>query len=257
MCIRDRHTWILDDDTVLWCWYARMCGTASFNISLFLLMWHKIQPHDRYGKAMKWLALPWVWECAWRSVFPSLYLQRYVFWDTFLNSIIVDRTFACVGELCWTSQFAVALLFVDREVNNQKPTLWIQISGVLAIIIYVAAECVSYYNVATTNELWCAVEVLLDGLSFLLMAPGAICLLFKCPGSLYSSSAKAFLGITSLLCLVYPYYNISVDAPMYMERYRQDQAHHKHYMLSLIHISEPTRLLSISYAVFCLKKKTK
>eukprot|EP00658_Telonema_sp_P-2_P071537 TRINITY_DN60787_c0_g1_i1.p1 TRINITY_DN60787_c0_g1~~TRINITY_DN60787_c0_g1_i1.p1 ORF type:complete len:141 (+),score=20.18 TRINITY_DN60787_c0_g1_i1:116-538(+) len=28
-----------------------------------------------------------------------------------------------------------------------------------------------------------------------------------------------------------------------------------HYRLSLIHISEPTRLLSISYAVFCLKKK--
>src|SRR5674536_178615 len=30
----------------------------------------------------------------------------------------------------------------------------------------------------------------------------------------------------------------------------------EHY-LSLIHISEPTRLLSISYAVFCLKKKKK
>src|SRR5678815_5717074 len=30
----------------------------------------------------------------------------------------------------------------------------------------------------------------------------------------------------------------------------------RHY-LSLIHISEPTRLLSISYAVFCLKKKKK
>eukprot|EP00658_Telonema_sp_P-2_P039493 TRINITY_DN28252_c0_g1_i1.p1 TRINITY_DN28252_c0_g1~~TRINITY_DN28252_c0_g1_i1.p1 ORF type:complete len:122 (+),score=9.22 TRINITY_DN28252_c0_g1_i1:39-404(+) len=29
-----------------------------------------------------------------------------------------------------------------------------------------------------------------------------------------------------------------------------------HIHLSLIHISEPTRLLSISYAVFCLKKKT-
>src|SRR5678815_4645983 len=28
------------------------------------------------------------------------------------------------------------------------------------------------------------------------------------------------------------------------------------YILSLIHISEPTRLLSNSYAVFCLKKKT-
>eukprot|EP00658_Telonema_sp_P-2_P060388 TRINITY_DN49314_c0_g1_i2.p1 TRINITY_DN49314_c0_g1~~TRINITY_DN49314_c0_g1_i2.p1 ORF type:complete len:102 (-),score=34.51 TRINITY_DN49314_c0_g1_i2:93-398(-) len=29
----------------------------------------------------------------------------------------------------------------------------------------------------------------------------------------------------------------------------------KEQRLSLIHISEPTRLLSISYAVFCLKKK--
>ena len=28
-------------------------------------------------------------------------------------------------------------------------------------------------------------------------------------------------------------------------------------MLSLIHISEHTRLLSISYAVFCLKKKNR
>src|SRR5678816_3876460 len=34
-----------------------------------------------------------------------------------------------------------------------------------------------------------------------------------------------------------------------------DHADHQH--LSLIHISEPTRLLSISYAVFCLKKKKK
>ena len=33
--------------------------------------------------------------------------------------------------------------------------------------------------------------------------------------------------------------------------------HHKNtiYMLSLIHISEPTRQAEISYAVFCLKKK--
>src|SRR5678816_2469284 len=38
------------------------------------------------------------------------------------------------------------------------------------------------------------------------------------------------------------------------ERYMQDKDLLSKY-LSLIHISEPTRLLSISYAVFCLKKK--
>ena len=35
-----------------------------------------------------------------------------------------------------------------------------------------------------------------------------------------------------------------------------DESGQIEYTLSLIHISEPTRLLSISYAVFCLKKKT-
>src|SRR5678815_5437563 len=36
-----------------------------------------------------------------------------------------------------------------------------------------------------------------------------------------------------------------------------DMKNYAVYRLSLIHISEPTRLLSISYAVFCLKKKKK
>src|SRR5678815_1301280 len=42
-------------------------------------------------------------------------------------------------------------------------------------------------------------------------------------------------------------------------RLRQTALHHDWPILnlSLIHISEPTRLLSISYAVFCLKKKKK
>src|SRR5678815_2615949 len=39
--------------------------------------------------------------------------------------------------------------------------------------------------------------------------------------------------------------------PYYMNTY----GFHSIHGLSLIHISEPTRLLSISYAVFCLKKK--
>src|SRR5665213_4503378 len=34
-----------------------------------------------------------------------------------------------------------------------------------------------------------------------------------------------------------------------------ERQHRKGFMLSLIHISEPTRQAEISYAVFCLKKK--
>src|SRR5678815_3044882 len=47
------------------------------------------------------------------------------------------------------------------------------------------------------------------------------------------------------------YYQLGI-AYDYQQRYEESI---KVYNLSLIHISEPTRLLSISYAVFCLKKK--
>eukprot|EP00658_Telonema_sp_P-2_P060160 TRINITY_DN49158_c0_g1_i1.p1 TRINITY_DN49158_c0_g1~~TRINITY_DN49158_c0_g1_i1.p1 ORF type:complete len:192 (+),score=43.21 TRINITY_DN49158_c0_g1_i1:3-578(+) len=50
----------------------------------------------------------------------------------------------------------------------------------------------------------------------------------------YRIGVLSFVGVTTLI----PFYG-------------------DHYGLSLIHISEPTRLLSISYAVFCLKKKKK
>src|SRR5678816_2836404 len=43
--------------------------------------------------------------------------------------------------------------------------------------------------------------------------------------------------------------DILTDGQMWFDDY------HMGIGLSLIHISEPTRLLSISYAVFCLKKK--
>src|SRR5678815_4533017 len=42
--------------------------------------------------------------------------------------------------------------------------------------------------------------------------------------------------------------NDDAKTPQFIET-----SHRRGYRLSLIHISEPTRLLSISYAVFCLK----
>eukprot|EP00939_MAST-03C_sp_MAST-3C-sp1_P004230 g4230.t1 len=159
--------------------------------------------------------------CVWVPV-------RFVFWNTCLNSIIVDRTLACVGELCWCAQFALALSYLDQSISKKK-TCWIQVSSILAVLVYVAAECTSYYNVATTNELWCAIEVILDAVSFVCMFPGYVHLWIKCPGSLRTSSAKRFLAITAVLCVVYPVYNFAIDAPMYMKRYRVDQENHKEY----------------------------
>src|SRR5678815_3216069 len=48
---------------------------------------------------------------------------------------------------------------------------------------------------------------------------------------------------------------VSQSVPHFGQATRRDDSFSAFVGLSLIHISEPTRLLSISYAVFCLKKK--
>ena len=63
--------------------------------------------------------------------------QRFTFWDTPLNSIIVDRTFACAGEITWTAQIAIALMHVDTELTGGRR--WVQVSAWGGIVLYVVA----------------------------------------------------------------------------------------------------------------------
>lgn len=222
-----------DSSSVLWAWYALIVVVSVINLVLLLaaLVLIKTKQGDQYAVVMKLLAIPWVWDGAWRSVFPSLYLQRFVFWDTPLNAILVDRTWACLGELSWAYQIGYAIRQVDRDVTmTGGGKVWVQVSGWLLFLVYVVAECISYYNTATTNEFWAAMEVIVDGLSFLLAAPACVYLTLAMPGKVFGSSGKFFTTIMSVVCVVYPLYNIVIDAPMYFQRYAEDQAANKTYL---------------------------
>ena len=213
---------------ILWIWYVSMCTISIVNMSMLIYLYKKIKATTFYEKIMKSLAIPWTFECGYRCFFPSLYLQRYVFWDTPLNSILIDRTLAFIGEMCWVTQTALALVYVSYDVLGKRTT-WIELTGVAAVLVYLVAEFTSYYNTATTNEFYAALEVILDGASYLLMWPASMYLFCKCQGRIFGSSGKAYLFVMILLCLIYPAYNFFVDAPMYMERYHEDQRNHKSY----------------------------
>ena len=76
---------------------------------------------------------------------------------------------------------------------------------------------------------------------------------------------SSFIGGEDINTLVHEWYDVREDeweTPIDEWKLANDItddyiAYDLTYFLSLIHISEPTRLLSISYAVFCLKKKKK
>src|SRR5450759_5083401 len=64
------------------------------------------------------------------------------------------------------------------------------------------------------------------------------------------------LGVSTYLtgCILYFYIPMNPDLAFLAEQPRLASWRRRLYSLSLIHISEPTRLGMISYAVFCLKK---
>eukprot|EP00658_Telonema_sp_P-2_P024488 TRINITY_DN19841_c0_g1_i3.p1 TRINITY_DN19841_c0_g1~~TRINITY_DN19841_c0_g1_i3.p1 ORF type:complete len:100 (+),score=19.01 TRINITY_DN19841_c0_g1_i3:506-805(+) len=62
-------------------------------------------------------------------------------------------------------------------------------------------------------------------------------------------------GVGSEVCVAHPPFTEYGSSGATRSWHLPPMLHHMY--LSLIHISEPTRLLSISYAVFCLKKKKK
>ena len=64
------------------------------------------------------LALPFVFQCSFRSVFPNQYAPRLVFWGTGLSSILLARCLACVGELCWIAQISSGLRRVDADLHG-------------------------------------------------------------------------------------------------------------------------------------------
>ena len=191
-----------------------------------------------YQRRLRLLALPVVLQCAWRGVFPSLYLQRFAFWDTPLNSILVDRTLACAGELSWNLALAVCFVHVDAELHpaartndgSKGGTPWVRRSAAAMVWAYALAEVTSYYNTATENELWAAVEVLLDGASQMLLLPAAVYLFRALPAGKRTSSAGLFLLAFVAQGLGLFGYNVFVDAPMYWQRYKADQAAGKQYL---------------------------
>lgn len=224
---------LLPPQTRLWAWYAFLVIVcAAGNLTLLAVVWRRTEAKDAYGKWMKYLAVPWVVECAWRSVFPSLYLQRYAFWDTPLNSIIVDRTLACAGELAFQVQVCLALKQVNRDIaasTGSSPRGWIQASANLSVLVYVVAEGLSYYNTATTNEWFAALEVFTDASAYVIIFPALVYLFCKCPGKVLASGAKMYLLVLSLYAIILSYFNFTVDVPMYLKRYEEDQAKHKQY----------------------------
>eukprot|EP00421_Protoceratium_reticulatum_P020797 CAMPEP_0168382374 /NCGR_PEP_ID=MMETSP0228-20121227/13362_1 /TAXON_ID=133427 /ORGANISM="Protoceratium reticulatum, Strain CCCM 535 (=CCMP 1889)" /LENGTH=264 /DNA_ID=CAMNT_0008395507 /DNA_START=55 /DNA_END=846 /DNA_ORIENTATION=+ len=67
---------------------------------------------QQYKAVMQCLALPYVFQTSWRCVLLSEYPNRRTYYDHPLNSVLVARLLAAVGEFCFGAQLAMALYTV-------------------------------------------------------------------------------------------------------------------------------------------------
>ena len=111
-------------ETYIWSWYASLCIFSVFNIVVFMKLIHeKSDPNlnsdiKHYQKVMKWCAAPFVFQCAYRSFWPSMYNERIAFFDTPLNSVAIGRGLAHIGEFTWIIQLSYGMIHANEQIHR-------------------------------------------------------------------------------------------------------------------------------------------
>lgn len=245
------RTQALQDDeqqTLTWIWWSSLLVIAASNCVLYALAvkaYFKAVAADREGEnpspgleaPSRWtlllLAFPFVLESNYRCVFPGIYTERVVLWDTPLNSIAIDRTLACIGEICWGLQYSILLNQLNRELAEvgSKPSRVVQVFSYLIPAFVVGGEYACLWEVATTNNLYCVYEVVLWFIQYLMVFVAAGIIWYRCwkVKAKISAKGKGFLGGCLIIGAIYVPYDLIKVIPMYIDRYNTDQANHVKY----------------------------
>ncbi len=168
-----------------------------------------------------WLSAPFVFGCAFRSVFPRADVQRIVVVDSWLSSVAVGRTVAMIAEVSFAAQCALFLRYAGKA--GQSPAA-VTISRVIVPLI-VMAEAFSWYSVITTNYIGNTFEESTWTLSAALLVVGMVLSRFRAVGGL-----RAFLGQAIWVTTAYLVFLMTIDVPMYFTRWRADTAAGRAYL---------------------------
>src|SRR5262249_16886503 len=128
---------------------------------------------------------------------------------------------ATVAELCFVIQWALLLRAVTRDAGFR---FGVGVSRLLVPLI-VAAELCSWAGVLTTSNLGHVVEESLWALSAALVVVSCLALWSRC-----QATWRPLLAAAVVLGAVYVGYMCTVDVPMYVSRWLEDEANGRQYL---------------------------
>jgi hypothetical protein len=195
---------------------------SAANIAVWFVLYREFQgqPAGSAGNApgiglMLLFCAGYVFGCAFRSFLPRADVQRICLVDSWLSSVTVGRSVATVAELAFAAQWAI-LLYQLGGVAGAETTLNAARTVVPLILI---AECFSWYAVLTKNYLGNAIENSIWAVAFFVIGIGLCRLLPEFHGSV------RIVLVAAIGCIAfYLSFLMTVDVPMYLNRWREDVA---------------------------------
>jgi hypothetical protein len=203
-------------------WWALLTAASVGNVALWILLYRQfyVGPAGALGgttdlECMLFLCAAYVFGCAFRSVLPRADVQRICLFDTWLSSVVVGRSVATIAEISFAAQWAIVL----RQLGTMVGAEAIVIVASVIVPLIVVAQCCSWYGVLTTNYLANAIENSIWAIAFLIVELALCRLLPEFAGVVRVGLTVAILGIIGYLAFL-----ITIDVPMYLNRWRHDVA---------------------------------
>jgi len=202
-------------------WWRALCILAGANVGLWLIAWYVGPGGSAYANWHLGLSGVYVMVCAYRSVLPRIDLERRVLVDSPLSSIMLGRTAATVAEICFAAQLGLGVHQLAGEAN--LPMVQTAAWGIPVFMTLAQAFC--WHSVLTLNHITQAVESLLWAAGFSMTAVLLAVVAGHSGGWVQGVAIAGVVGSLGFITYV-----LTIDAPMYLRRYRQCRAQGQCYL---------------------------
>lgn len=142
-----------------WRYFLLLLGSANASIYLVLVFGDdsscldldltatKSLSRESYKKVMTLAAFPYIFQTTWRCFFISEYPNRRTYTNNPMNSVLVARLLAAVGEFCFGVQLALALYTACLSASLLGPILVLRCVLCLVVLDAIGQCCATYGTV--------------------------------------------------------------------------------------------------------------
>lgn len=207
-------------------WHALLRASAVLNVALWSLAAVAVMRTGTVGshapcQLQLLLSAGYVFACAFRSVLPVYDIPRIVLIDSRWSSVMVGRSVATVGELCFATQWALML----HHVAWLSDSPFGQTASLALVPLIVFAEACSWHAVLTTEQRGHVVENSIWGAAAALVVASLLAIGPHQVANLYAPMSAWWIGGAAYVVFMF-----WLDVPVYWARWRADQAAGRGYL---------------------------